>query len=110
MINCIFCKIIKGNLPAKKIFEDDELLAFHNIQPASETHALLIPKMHIESLKNLQPVRHYNLAAKITLAIPNITNILGLFKGFKILINTGKGGGQKVFHLHTVHQVWRCRH
>ena len=99
MISCIFCKIIQGKLLVKKIFEDDEILAFYDIQPASEVHALLIPKIHIESLDHLQPV-HYPLAAKITLAIPNITSRLRLSQGFKILINTGRGGGQKVFHLH----------
>lgn len=99
MISCIFCKIIQGKLPVKKIFEDDEVIAFYDIKPASEIHALLIPKLHIESLGRLQPV-HYPLAAKITLAIPNITNILGLSQGFKILVNTGIDGGQKVFHLH----------
>lgn len=99
MSNCIFCQIIQGELPAKKIFEDDSLLAFHDIQPAAETHALVIPKVHIESLNSLQQADHI-LAATITLAIPKIAQLLGLSQGFKTVINTGEAGGQKVFHLH----------
>jgi len=99
MSSCVFCKIIAGELPAKKIFEDDNLLAFHDVQPAAETHALVIPKIHIESLSSLHR-EHHVLAANITLAVPKIANILGLSQGFKTVINTGEAGGQKVFHLH----------
>ena len=99
MINCIFCKIIRSELPAKKIFEDDRLLAFYDTRPTEEIHALVIPKIHIESLMSLEE-EHYTLASELTLAVPKVANLLGLIQGFKTVINTGKAGGQEIFHLH----------
>ena len=96
---CIFCNIIQGNISVIKIFEDNNLLAFHDIEPIAEKHALVIPKIHITGLDNLK-LKDNLLITHITLTIPKIANILGLNNGFKTIINTGKEGGQKIFHLH----------
>ncbi|MBK2126034.1 histidine triad nucleotide-binding protein [Fangia hongkongensis] len=99
MSNCIFCSIIKGDIPSNKVYEDDDILAFHDIQPAADVHVLVIPKKHIASLNELDSSDE-KLIAKLTLHIPKIAKTLGLDAGYKTLINTGKGGGQQVFHLH----------
>lgn len=99
MSDCIFCKIIKGEINSNKVYEDADILAFHDAFPVAETHVLIIPKKHIDSLNHLQD-EDIHLVGKINLAIPQIAQTLGLSEGFKILINTGKSGGQTVYHLH----------
>jgi histidine triad (HIT) family protein len=98
MSNCIFCKIITGDIPCQKVYEDENVLAFHDINQAAETHVLVIPKKHIASLSELTVVDE-ELMGKFMLSIPMIAKQLGL-KGFKTVINTGKEGGQIVFHIH----------
>ncbi|WP_116963886.1 histidine triad nucleotide-binding protein [Fastidiosibacter lacustris] len=98
MSDCIFCKIIKGDIPANKVYEDQDMVAFHDAFPAAETHVLVVPKKHIDSLNHLQE-EDAELIAKISLAIPKLAETLGL-EGYKTLVNTGKAGGQSVFHLH----------
>ena len=99
MSSCIFCDIIKGISAARIIFEDNYLLAFYDVNPVAKIHALVMPKKHIESLNNLLE-KDYILITKINVAIPKIAKELQLHKGFKTIINTGKAGGQKIFHLH----------
>jgi histidine triad (HIT) family protein len=95
---CIFCKIVSGVIPAKKIYEDDEFIAFNDIKPMAKVHFLLVPKLHVETLKDCD-VTHQALLGKLLLLAPALAAEQGL-KGFKTLINTGREGGQEVFHLH----------
>ena len=95
---CIFCKIVAGAVPAKKIYEDDDVIVFNDIKPMAKVHFLIVPKLHIETLKNCD-VSHQQLLGKMLLLAPKLAAEQGL-KGFKTLINTGKEGGQEVFHLH----------
>lgn len=98
MNDCIFCKILAGEIPCNKVYEDETVLAFHDISPSAETHLLVIPKKHIASLNELEPANE-EVMGKLMLAIPKIAKENGL-KGFKTLFNTGKEGGQMVFHIH----------
>lgn len=97
--NCIFCKIVRGDIPCNKVYEDDELLAFHDIHPAAPVHFMLIPKRHIVSLMEAEDSDAALLGRMLTVA-PKLAKELGLDNGFRTVINTGKGGGQEVFHLH----------
>lgn len=99
MSDCIFCKIAAGELPSNTVYEDDELLAFHDIHPFARVHVLIIPKQHIASLADCAP-EHTDLLGKMLLLAPKLAKGLGLEAGFKTLINTGRGGGQEVFHIH----------
>ena len=96
--DCIFCKIIAGVVPAKKIYEDAEFIAFHDIKPMAKVHFLIVPKIHIESLKDCSET-HQTLLGKALLLAPVLAAQQGL-TGFKTLINTGREGGQEVFHIH----------
>ncbi|WP_410499468.1 histidine triad nucleotide-binding protein [Chitinibacter sp. S2-10] len=99
MSDCIFCKIAKGDIPADKIYEDDELLAFKDIRPAAPVHFLIIPKRHIDSLLTTTKEDEALLGKML-----GLTSVLarqqGLAAGYKTAINTGHAGGQEVFHLH----------
>jgi histidine triad (HIT) family protein len=96
--DCIFCKIVNGSIPAKKIYEDDDVIAFNDINPSARVHFLIVPKLHIESLASCED-EHQVLLGKMLLLAPQIAKEQGL-TGFKTLINTGKDGGQEVFHIH----------
>ena len=96
--DCIFCKIVSGVIPAKKIYEDDDIIAFNDIKPMSKVHFLLVPKLHVETLKDCD-LTHQMLLGKLLLLAPKLAGEQGL-QGFKTLINTGRDGGQEVFHLH----------
>jgi histidine triad (HIT) family protein len=96
--DCIFCKIVNGSVPAKKIYEDDDVIAFNDINPSARVHFLIVPKLHIESLASCED-EHQVLLGKMLLLAPQIAKEQGL-TGFKTLINTGKDGGQEVFHIH----------
>jgi histidine triad (HIT) family protein len=99
MSDCIFCKIAAGQLPCSKAYEDDELLAFHDIHPFARVHVLIIPKVHIATLVDCAP-EHEGLLGRMLLLAPRLAKEQGLDAGFKTLINTGRGGGQEVFHIH----------
>jgi histidine triad (HIT) family protein len=96
--DCIFCKIVSGAIPAKKIYEDDDLIAFNDIKPMAKVHFLLVPKLHVETLKDCDAAQQM-LLGKLLLLAPKLAAEQGL-KGFKTLINTGREGGQEVFHIH----------
>lgn len=96
--DCIFCKILAGTIPAKKIYEDDDFIAFHDIKPMAKVHFLIVPKLHVETLKACDE-SNQALLGKLLLLAPKIATEQGLV-GFKTLINTGREGGQEVFHLH----------
>ncbi|KPN72235.1 histidine triad nucleotide-binding protein [Neisseria sp. 83E34] len=99
MTDCIFCKIVDKQIPASVVYEDDEMLCFKDIQPAAPVHLLLIPKVHFDSLAHAKP-EHEALLGRMMMKVPQIAEANGLANGFKTQINTGKGGGQEVFHLH----------
>ncbi|SSY79608.1 histidine triad nucleotide-binding protein [Alysiella crassa] len=99
MENCIFCKIIDKQIPSSIVYEDENMLCFKDINPAAPVHLLLIPKVHFDSLAHAQ-LEHETLLGKMMLKVPQIAAEAGLTNGFKTQINTGKGGGQEVFHLH----------
>lgn len=97
--NCLFCKIAAGQIPAKKVFENDECLAFHDIHPAAPVHLLLIPKRHLASLAEAGPEDAAMLGRLLAL-VPQLARDNGAANGFKTLINTGHDGGQEIGHLH----------
>lgn len=97
--NCIFCKIVAGQIPARKAYEDEELLAFHDINPWAPVHVLVIPKLHLATLYDTEPEHEALLGRMLGLA-PRLMRELGVEDGFRTVINTGKNGGQEVFHLH----------
>lgn len=97
--NCVFCKIVAGQIPSKKVHEDDDLLAFHDIEPWAPVHVLVIPKQHIVSLADARPEHDALLGRMLGLA-PRLMRQLGVTNGFRTLINTGKDGLQEVGHLH----------
>jgi len=96
--NCIFCKIVNGSIPSKKIYEDEDVIAFNDINPSAKVHFLIVPKMHIDSLASCD-MQHQDLLGKMLLLAPKLAEEQGL-AGFKTLINTGVDGGQEVFHIH----------
>ena len=98
MENCIFCKIIKGEIPSKKVFEDEKLVAFLDINPKAKVHILIVPKEHIESIKRLED-GHKELVGEMFLAAQKIAKEKNL-PGYKLVINVGREGGQIVDHLH----------
>ena len=97
--NCLFCKIIAGQIPARKAYEDEELLAFHDIHPWAPVHVLIIPKTHIAMLSDALPEHDALLGRMLGLA-PRLMKQLGVTNGFRTLINTGPDGMQEVHHLH----------
>ncbi len=99
MTDCIFCKIIAGDIPADVVYEDDLIFVFKDIQPRAAVHLLVIPKTHIESLDALTD-EHQMLIGHIMLQLPALARSQGLPDGFRTIINTGPGGGQEVGHLH----------
>ncbi|MDP3082650.1 MAG: histidine triad nucleotide-binding protein [Rubrivivax sp.] len=97
--DCIFCKIVAGQIPAKKAYEDAELLAFHDIHPWAPVHVLIIPKLHLASLAEAGP-EHEALLGRMLALAPRLMRELGVNDGFRSVINTGPNGGQEVYHLH----------
>ena len=97
--NCLFCKIVSGQIPAKKAYEDAELLAFHDIHPWAPVHVLIIPKRHIATLYDAAPEDEARLGRMLGLA-PRLMRELGVTDGFRTVVNTGPNGGQEVYHLH----------
>ncbi|HOV70347.1 MAG TPA: histidine triad nucleotide-binding protein [Clostridia bacterium] len=100
MDDCIFCRIAAGTIPSKKVYEDDNVLAFHDIAPAAPVHILVIPKKHITSAIDLSP-EDEALLMQVFQAIKKVAQIAGIAQdGFRIVSNVGKNGGQSVRHLH----------
>ncbi len=100
MEECIFCKIVKGEIPSKKVYEDDEVSAFHDIDPIAKIHILVIPKKHISSLLELKN-EDKELLSHIFEKINEVAKIVGIDKsGFRVISNVGEDGGQSVKHLH----------
>ncbi|HEY8422066.1 MAG TPA: histidine triad nucleotide-binding protein [Thermoclostridium sp.] len=100
MSECVFCRIVKGELPSSKVYENDDIVVFKDINPAAPIHVLVVPKVHIESLEALNQ-DNMEVVPKIHAAILEVTKILGINKdGYRVVVNCGKNGGQTVPHLH----------
>lgn len=100
MKDCLFCKIVKGEVPSTKVYEDDEVYAFKDINPAAPIHILVIPKKHITSLAHLQK-EDEALVGKIYGVMNQIAEEQGFKEnGYRVIVNCGKDGGQEVMHLH----------
>jgi len=97
--HCIFCKIVAGQIPSKKVHEDDELLAFHDINPWAPVHILIIPKQHIVSMTDVGD-EHAGLLGRMMALSPRLMRDLGVTNGYRHVINTGRDGHQEVMHLH----------
>ena len=98
-MDCIFCKIVKGEIPSKKVREDEFSLAFHDIEPKAPTHILVIPKKHVASLAEARPADEA-LLGRLLLAAAEIAREQELGRGYRVVISTGPEGGQTVDHLH----------
>ena len=98
-MDCIFCKIIAGDIPSAKVYEDELVYAFRDINPQAPTHILVIPKAHIESV-NAVSAENSGIVAHIFQVIPQIAKAEGLESGYRVVSNCGKDAGQTVFHLH----------
>lgn len=97
--NCIFCRIVAGQVPSRKVHEDDELLVFHDIAPWAPVHVLLIPKAHIATLYEVDDA-HQALLGRMMRLAPELMRRLGVTNGFRTLVNVGEDGRQEVQHLH----------
>ena len=98
-MDCIFCKIIDGSIPSKKVYEDEAVYAFHDINPLAPVHVLVIPKMHIDSMDKVS-ADNVEYVKRVFLAIPKIAEELGLKNGYRLISNCGEDGCQSVKHLH----------
>jgi histidine triad (HIT) family protein len=96
---CIFCKIVAGQIPARKVFEDEELLVFHDIAPWAPVHVLIIPRLHITTLYDTT-AEHTALLGRMLAMAPRLMEQLGVTNGFRTLVNTGPDGMQEVQHVH----------
>lgn len=97
---CLFCKMVSREVPAKILFEDDEIFAFADLHPQAPTHALIIPKRHIESLNDASP-DDAALLGKLMLTAQKLANDAGIAStGWRAVVNSGKDAGQSVFHVH----------
>ena len=101
--NCIFCKIIAGTIPSRKVYEDDEIFAFHDVNPWAPIHFLIVPKTHILSMAQVE-AQHASLLGRMMVLAPRLAIEQGCKPypegGFRIVTNTGAEGGQEVHHLH----------
>jgi len=101
--NCLFCKIIAGQIPSRKVYEDELVFAFHDIQPWAPVHFLIVPKLHLSSMAAATP-EHASLLGHMMLLAPKLAIEQGCNPypegGYRIVVNTGTEGGQEVHHLH----------
>lgn len=95
----IFGKILRGEIPCKKVYEDDDVLAFHDINPVAQVHFLIIPKKFIPTLADVAEA-DAPVLGKILSLVPQLAREQGLADGFRVIINTGRMGRQDVYHLH----------
>ena len=100
MNDCLFCKIIKGEIPSNKVYENDKVYAFHDIAPQAPVHVVVVPKEHI-CCANMIDKTNSQAVADVFEAIPEIAKILGIDEsGYRVVNNCGKDAGQTVFHIH----------
>ena len=99
MSDCLFCKIAQGTIPAEMVYEDDQVMVFKDIYPKADVHLLVVPRLHIASLNELNS-EHDALMAHMLRLLPTLAREQGLDNGFRTIVNTGPGGGQEIYHLH----------
>lgn len=100
MENCLFCRIAAGEIPSNKVYEDEDVFAFHDINPNAPVHVLVIPKAHIPSVAAVNE-ENIGVVSRVLLAIPKIASSLGLAEGgYRVITNCGEDAGQTVHHLH----------
>jgi histidine triad (HIT) family protein len=97
--NCIFCRIARGELPSRKVYEDEDILAFHDINPLTAVHFLIIPKQHLGSLMEAGE-QHAELFGRMMVLAPRLAREQGSEDGFRLILNTGRVGRQEVNHVH----------
>ena len=97
--DCLFCRIARGEIPSRKVYEDDQILAFHDIHPSAPVHFLLIPKIHLDNLYD-GDLRHQQLLGRMLGVIGQLATEQGATDGFRVVINNGRVGRQEVYHLH----------
>jgi len=103
MKDCLFCRIIRGEIPARKVYEDEHTLAFEDINPQAPTHVLVVPKKHIAGLKEAKP-EDAELIGRLHLIAAQIGRQRGIEDGYRTVLNVGPRSGQSVFHVH-VHLI-----
>lgn len=105
--NCIFCKIVEGRIPSRKVYEDDDIVGFHDVHPWAPVHFLLVPKAHIPSMAQVGE-EHQAMLGRLMALVPRLALQEGCRPypqgGYRVVINTGDDGGQEVHHLH-VHVI-----
>jgi len=99
MTDCVFCKIVEGKIPSRKLYEDDDMLAFHDINPVAPVHFMIIPKKHVDSLAHVGP-EHVEVLGRMMAKAGALAREAGSTEGFRTIVNTGKIGRQDVYHLH----------
>lgn len=99
MKDCLFCKIVRGEIPSRKVYEDVDVLAFDDIRPIAPVHFLIIPKLHVASLYECD-LRHQAVLGKIMALSGRLAQEQGARDGFRTIINTGRVGRQEVYHVH----------
>jgi histidine triad (HIT) family protein len=97
--NCIFCRIVRGEIPSRKVYEDEHLLAFHDLHPVAPVHVLVIPKAHIATLAEAEEA-HAQVLGRLMIVAPRIAREHGSDEGFRFIVNTGRIGRQEVLHVH----------
>ena len=97
--NCLFCRIVRGEIPSKKVYEDEHVFAFEDIDPKAPTHVLVIPKAHFAGLKEAED-EHAEVIGRCHLAAAEIARQRNIESGYRTVTNVGAGAGQSVFHLH----------
>ena len=103
MQDCIFCRMVRGEILARKVHEDEVVLAFHDIRPQAPVHFLIIPKAHVATLADCD-ASHEGVLGRMLALAPTLARAQGASDGFRVIINTGRVGGQEVYHLH-VHVI-----
>ena len=98
-MDCLFCRIIAGEIPSNKVYEDESMLAFHDINPEAPVHVLVIPKTHIPSMDGVS-AENSACVAKIFEKIPDIARLAGITNGYRVISNCGEDAAQSVLHLH----------
>jgi histidine triad (HIT) family protein len=101
--DCVFCRIVRGEIPSRKIYEDDDILAFHDIQPVAPVHFMLVPKRHIPSLADAT-MDDAGVLGRIMALCGRLAHEQGSPEGFRTIVNTGRIGRQDVMHVH-VHVI-----
>ncbi len=97
--DCLFCRIVRGEIPSKKVYEDEDVFAFEDIQPQAPTHVLVVPKKHFAGLKEAGG-EHAELIGRCHLAAAQIARQRNIEQGYRTILNVGSDAGQSVFHLH----------